>query len=168
MPPLELRNIPAMGKCIYYACPDNLTREHIAPRGMGGTVTQGSCTTCAEVTKDIPKPNDARHAYSTPLRAPRGSCRTPDVSRSREVHSGRSTAVLCRFGCSGTRSDKVMWRPSPQQSASSDPLGLRGRSDGGNLEILSRRLPEDYAASVYLLGGDRVATANHLPATIEE
>ena len=57
LPPLprELRNIRPIGKCIYCGRTDNLSREHVVPRGMGGTITlpKGSCTACAEVTKKI-------------------------------------------------------------------------------------------------------------------
>jgi hypothetical protein len=55
LPPLELRNISPIGKCIYCERTDNLTTKHIVPRGMKGTVTlpKGSCTTCAKVTKAI-------------------------------------------------------------------------------------------------------------------
>lgn len=53
LPPIELRNIPPIGRCIYCERTDNLTTEHVVPRGMKGTVTlpKGSCTTCAKVTK---------------------------------------------------------------------------------------------------------------------
>jgi HNH endonuclease len=55
LPPRELRNIKPIGKCIYCERTDNLTREHVVPRGMGGTITlpKGSCKTCAEITKKI-------------------------------------------------------------------------------------------------------------------
>jgi hypothetical protein len=55
LPPRELRNIRPIGKCIYCGCTDNLTREHVVSRGMGGTITlpKGSCRTCAEVTQKI-------------------------------------------------------------------------------------------------------------------
>ena len=53
MPPLELRNLPESRECIYCGRADNLTREHVVPRGMKGTVTlpKGSCTSCAKVIK---------------------------------------------------------------------------------------------------------------------
>jgi hypothetical protein len=37
--PRELRNIRPIGKCIYCVRTDNLSREHVVPRGMGGTIT---------------------------------------------------------------------------------------------------------------------------------
>lgn len=54
-PPPALRNITAIGECIYCGKRDNLTTEHVVPRGMRGTVTlpKGSCTGCASVTRHI-------------------------------------------------------------------------------------------------------------------
>ena len=62
LPPLELRNISPIGKCIYCERTDNLTTEHIVPRGMKGTVTlpKGSCT---ELLADKGYDTDAIRAF---------------------------------------------------------------------------------------------------------
>jgi hypothetical protein len=55
LPPLGLRDIKPIGECVYCGSTSDLRREHVVPRGMQGEVTlpQGSCGTCADLTKDI-------------------------------------------------------------------------------------------------------------------
>jgi hypothetical protein len=52
LPPRELRNIKSIGQCVYCGSKENLSREHVVPRGMGGTITlpKGSCARCAKIT----------------------------------------------------------------------------------------------------------------------
>jgi hypothetical protein len=44
-----------VGKCIYCGSTNNLTREHIVPRGLGGPwlLLKASCKKCAKVTSDF-------------------------------------------------------------------------------------------------------------------
>lgn len=44
-----------IGKCIYCGSTDNLTREHVVPRGLGGPwlLLKASCKKCARITSDF-------------------------------------------------------------------------------------------------------------------
>jgi hypothetical protein len=51
----DLRNTAPISECVYCGSTKGLTREHIVPRGMKGTITlpKGSCNDCADITKGI-------------------------------------------------------------------------------------------------------------------
>jgi len=44
-----------IGKCIYCGSTDNLTREHVVPRGLGGPwlLLKASCKRCAKITSEF-------------------------------------------------------------------------------------------------------------------
>jgi hypothetical protein len=44
-----------IGKCIYCGSVDNLSNEHIVPRGLGGpwVLKKASCAKCAAITSEI-------------------------------------------------------------------------------------------------------------------
>jgi hypothetical protein len=55
LPHRDLRNIKPLGVCAYCGSTDSLTREHVIPRGMAGSITlpQGSCVACAKIIHPI-------------------------------------------------------------------------------------------------------------------
>lgn len=54
-PPLPLRNLAAVGRCIYCDSERRLTTEHVVPAGMRGRITlkEASCLRCAEKTQTV-------------------------------------------------------------------------------------------------------------------
>jgi hypothetical protein len=52
---LARRNYPLVGRCIYCGSTEDLTREHVIPRALSGTVTllKASCRSCADITGEV-------------------------------------------------------------------------------------------------------------------
>lgn len=91
-------------ECIYCGATEELTREHIIPYGLGGTLTlpNGSCKTCAAITSAFEGQVlrgfmlDARTAGRLPTRRPQK--RSPEVAHSLLDKGGRVKGVNVPVG----------------------------------------------------------------------